>query len=252
MHTYNDALRMTIGSYVLYPGDTQNKMQRFHEIAPGVGAFAMKPGKEDCLAALGDFLSEIFEHQADRFTQYRYLADHQHRTVNDEPQIVSAGEVEYHIAKPNSKCVMVWMNPTREAVFRDKGFAYCHAVPLDGGRSLELEISVEIGAELVPYGGGRGHLFSKTWRAKIRSATFLTLERLREYLIGKVPANWPYPEGGSHYLLFEYDEIAPFIRMNISNLASLQQDGSRYMAFTCGWNELIACSGEGLAEESEI
>ena len=244
MHTYNDALRMTIGSYVLYPGDTQSKMQRFYEVAPGVGAYAIKPGNEACLTALGVFIHEILNHQCDKFTQYRYLADHQHRTVTDEPQVVSAGEVEYHIAKPASKCVMVWMNPVREAVFREKGFAYCHAVPQDGGRSLELEISVEIGAEIVPYGGGRGRLFSKTWRAKIRSAKFLTVERLREYLAGKVPANWQNPEGGSHYLLFEFDEIAPFVSLNVSNLARTHQDGSRYRAFTCGWNELTACVNE--------
>jgi predicted component of viral defense system (DUF524 family) len=245
MHTYNDALRMTIGSYVLYPGDTQSKMQRFHEIAPGVGAYAMKPGKEDCLAALGEFLSEIFEHQADRFTQYRYLADHQHRTVSDQPQVVGSGETEYRISQPGSTCVLIWMDPAREAVFKEKRFAYCRAIPREGSRPLELEISVQVGAELVPYGGGQGRdQISRNWRAKIRSAKFLTQQRLSDYLTGKVPPNWRMPAGASHYLLFEFDEMAPFLEMNLSGLAGLRQDGSRYMAFTCGWNELIECSQE--------
>ncbi len=49
MHTYNDAIRRTIGSYVLYPGDVgtsdwKNKVfSLYDEILPGVGAFAMKP-----------------------------------------------------------------------------------------------------------------------------------------------------------------------------------------------------------------
>lgn len=50
MHTYNDAIRRTIGSYVLYPGNGDN-LQKSHkifslydEILPGVGAFAIKPG----------------------------------------------------------------------------------------------------------------------------------------------------------------------------------------------------------------
>lgn len=49
MHTYNDAIRRTIGSYVLYPGninpvDKGNKVfSLYDEILPGVGAFAIKP-----------------------------------------------------------------------------------------------------------------------------------------------------------------------------------------------------------------
>ena len=49
MHTYNDAIRRTIGSYVLYPGEL-NLLDRkdtifklYDEILPGVGAFAIKP-----------------------------------------------------------------------------------------------------------------------------------------------------------------------------------------------------------------
>ena len=47
MHTYNDAIRSTIGSYVLYPGvDNKDKkpFSVYEEILPGVGAFAIKPG----------------------------------------------------------------------------------------------------------------------------------------------------------------------------------------------------------------
>lgn len=49
MHTYNDAIRRTIGSYVLYPGEyggesTGNEIFRLYdEVLPGVGAFSIKP-----------------------------------------------------------------------------------------------------------------------------------------------------------------------------------------------------------------
>lgn len=49
MHTYNDAIRRTIGSYVLYPGSNgDNKLNNksfrlYDEIVPGVGAFSIKP-----------------------------------------------------------------------------------------------------------------------------------------------------------------------------------------------------------------
>lgn len=49
MHTYNDAIRRTIGSYVLYPGIGnasdygEHVFSLYDEILPGVGAFAIKP-----------------------------------------------------------------------------------------------------------------------------------------------------------------------------------------------------------------
>lgn len=54
MHTYNDAIRCTAGSYVLYPGSddingTGNETFRLYdEILPGVGAFSIKPGTGVC------------------------------------------------------------------------------------------------------------------------------------------------------------------------------------------------------------
>ena len=52
MHTYNDAIRRTVGSYVLYPGvynegKGENKFSLYDEILPGVGAFSIKPSISD-------------------------------------------------------------------------------------------------------------------------------------------------------------------------------------------------------------
>lgn len=52
MHTYNDAIRRTIGSYILYPGSNDNKLKNecfslYDEIVPGVGAFSIKPSISD-------------------------------------------------------------------------------------------------------------------------------------------------------------------------------------------------------------
>lgn len=52
MHTYNDAIRNTIGSYILYPGDKnisnyqKSIFSNYDELLPGVGAFEIKPSKE--------------------------------------------------------------------------------------------------------------------------------------------------------------------------------------------------------------
>ena len=87
MHTYNEAIRRTVGSYVLYPGsdvrtdyqrhgDNRNVYRRYHEIIPGIGAFALKPkagsdnvdvGGVECLRR---FFYDFLVHQLSKFTQY--------------------------------------------------------------------------------------------------------------------------------------------------------------------------------------
>ena len=70
MHTYNDAIRRTIGSYVLYPGninhaDKGNKVfSLYDEILPGVGAFAIKPsisaqGEQELCRFISSLIEEI-------------------------------------------------------------------------------------------------------------------------------------------------------------------------------------------------
>ena len=63
MHTYNDAIRKTIGSYVLYPGTNKESTKLFNvydELLPGVGAFAIRPGDNGKgKNAIKTFISDI-------------------------------------------------------------------------------------------------------------------------------------------------------------------------------------------------
>lgn len=73
MHTYNDAIRKTIGSYVLYPGSQKDgvKYSVYDEILPGVGAFAIKPSNEDYgKKVLEDFLKDIIEFKSSQSSRY--------------------------------------------------------------------------------------------------------------------------------------------------------------------------------------
>ena len=73
MHTYNDAIRRTVGSFVLYPGDFDSKTKNyrlFEEVLPGVGAFAIKPSiQTDSENALKDFISEIIEARSRKYSR---------------------------------------------------------------------------------------------------------------------------------------------------------------------------------------
>jgi predicted component of viral defense system (DUF524 family) len=46
MHSYKDAVRRTAGAYIIYPGTEKLVRKGYHELIPGLGAFAIKPSKE--------------------------------------------------------------------------------------------------------------------------------------------------------------------------------------------------------------
>lgn len=68
MHAYKDAIRRTGGAYVLYPGnDRSEPMKGFHEIIPGLGAFAIRPSPtDDGTGALKSFIQDVVRHLLNR------------------------------------------------------------------------------------------------------------------------------------------------------------------------------------------
>lgn len=70
MHTYRDAIRRTAGAYVLYPGSEQRYFKGFHEVLPGLGAFAIRPSKEnDGTLELKNFIKDVLDHFLNRASQ---------------------------------------------------------------------------------------------------------------------------------------------------------------------------------------
>jgi len=75
MHAYKDAIRRTGGAYILYPGTEQSEKRGFHEIIPGLGAFALNPNDHvNNLPALEAFLDKIIAHLLDRSSQREHIA----------------------------------------------------------------------------------------------------------------------------------------------------------------------------------
>lgn len=90
MHAYKDAIRRTGGAYVLYPGNDQtHRMTGFHEIIPGLGAFAIRPERgDDGTNALKSFVQEIVSHLLNRASQrdrvsYRIFDIHKSKNENE-------------------------------------------------------------------------------------------------------------------------------------------------------------------------
>jgi predicted component of viral defense system (DUF524 family) len=81
MHAYRDAIKRSQGAYVLYPGRANEavKMQGFHEILPGLGAFGVAPdeyGVAQGLESLEKFLDEVLSHLGNRTTAQERVSYH--------------------------------------------------------------------------------------------------------------------------------------------------------------------------------
>lgn len=77
MHSYKDAIRRTAGAYVLYPGASGKVYKRkgFHELIPGLGAFAIRPAKTDNgREELKRFLTDVVAHFQNRASQREKIA----------------------------------------------------------------------------------------------------------------------------------------------------------------------------------
>lgn len=86
MHAYKDAIRRTGGAYVLYPGDKTLNRKGFHEIIPGLGAFPVRPSKNDSgIGELKSFILEIIEHFLNRASQRERIAFRTYDVYKNEP-----------------------------------------------------------------------------------------------------------------------------------------------------------------------
>ena len=101
MHTYNDAIRRTVGSYVLYPGNENNfnrneQSSVYDEILPGVGAFAIRPGNKNAgHEEIKKFVRQIIDFKANE-------ASRKSRSTYFENMVISSAS-QNNLVKPTPK-----------------------------------------------------------------------------------------------------------------------------------------------------
>lgn len=117
MHAYKDAIRRTGGAYILYPGtDNQEPLKGFHEIIPGLGAFAIRPTAGNTgIIELSKFVDSVINHLLDRASQREFVAvksNEIHKRKKKEflddnvtPNILSEPMPEYFDIEKNEKII---------------------------------------------------------------------------------------------------------------------------------------------------
>jgi len=84
MHAYKDAIRRTVGAYILYPGDKEQIFSNYHELLPGLGAFAISPSKaKKGTEGLKDFLYAIVDQIFNRASQREKISYHIYDTLKE-------------------------------------------------------------------------------------------------------------------------------------------------------------------------
>lgn len=87
MHAYRDSIRRTAGAFILYPGvgEGHRRYRSFHEILPGIGAFAIHPSQTSGgLEELRRFLKEVTEHFLNRTSRREKLSYYTYRVNRPE------------------------------------------------------------------------------------------------------------------------------------------------------------------------
>ena len=129
MHTYNDAIRRTVGSYVLYPGDFDSNTKNyrlFEEVLPGVGAFAIKPSiQDDSEHLLKDFIYEIIEACSRKYSRLNRMLSYNNLVIG-EPAISDLDKRTYGKEKDNKNihdnlCVIGYLRPNYYEILSKAG-----------------------------------------------------------------------------------------------------------------------------------
>lgn len=90
MHAYKDAIRRTVGAYIIYPGSTTRApFREFHELIPGLGAFALSPSvQEDGIESLKKFIQEVAFHFTNRCSQRETYSFYTYEIMKNDPDSI--------------------------------------------------------------------------------------------------------------------------------------------------------------------
>jgi len=105
MHAYKDAIRRTAGAYIIYPGSKTKTHKGFHELIPGLGAFAVSPlNNGNGLEHVKQFIINVLDHYTNRTTQREFYSFYKYKILKDPPEISLHERLpEYSILKSEKK-----------------------------------------------------------------------------------------------------------------------------------------------------
>lgn len=217
MHCYNDAIRRTRGSYILFPGppDTKDgkkslKYLHYHEVLPGVGAFRLLPAFQDGKPsneggdALKEFLRDVLENQEDQFSQRARIEHQTTQVVMELPSKIHRDRFTYDetgICDITTPVLIGYFRSDAVSICAKKQVFYFYAKKGNNGYALPVGLSA--GIPFLPYSesGWLG------WKSFVENITVVSGEA-----IGKMLGISSYTPTAESYFLVSYgkpETLAP-------------------------------------------
>jgi hypothetical protein len=201
MHAYRDAIRRSEGAYILYPGGTNDptRFQGFHEILPGLGAFALKPGANGeavGLQHLSRFMDEVIGHVCNRATA-REQSSYHHFQVYRSDESGGGVSIESPLPEretfgnerpvpPAEHSVLVgWCDSEQQLDWIRRTGLYNFRAGLRRG-SIRLEPVIADARHLLLHGQGN-KAWPGLWRVKHRGPRIFTADELLKRGYPSVP-----------------------------------------------------------------
>lgn len=214
MHAYRDAIKRSQGAYVLYPGRSSHptRFGGFHEILPGLGAFAVAPndaGKAQGMSALSEFLEESLAHLCNRATaqersSYHLRDAYRNELVPRSGSSISWPEVDVFDANlralpPAEHFVMIaWRYHTAQLAWTQaNGIAVVSLGTVSSSWRFQTELS---GIRHLLLHSGANEALKGLWRVKTPGYRVLTDADL-------VAIGYPFTGAGGIHAIFDVDLI---------------------------------------------
>lgn len=215
MHAYKDAIRRTVGAYVLYPGTEKDENIGFHEIIPGLGAFPVRPSKYSTgIDELRTFVLNVVKHFLNRTSQ-REKAAYRIYDIHKEPP-TEASELRealpeiYHANRgliPDETFVAVgFYNSPEHLKWIKKNKVYnFRADMVQGALSLNEKT---VGAKFLLLHTHKEDNSGEIWKIKGSGVKVWSKKTMRKL-------GYPNPKPKEYYLVFELEEVTEPELLNI-------------------------------------
>ncbi len=210
MHAYKDAIRRTVGAYVLYPGTKTYKRRGFHEIIPGLGAFPVSPSNDGSgVDTIGQFVRDVVDHFCNRASQRENLSYHEYKTHSESDPKVREKQALYDLLpekisgdriNPPQKDMTVlvgYFNKKQYPWIEESGL---YNIRIDKTNGLEKYSESEMKAQYLLLHGESGLETKDLWIITGETPSLMSKQELLD-------AGYPTTPSQEYYLVFRIKRI---------------------------------------------
>lgn len=218
MHAYKDAIKRSAGAYVLYPGtENPDPFLNFHEIIPGLGAFAISPRNNNVSLFLA-FIDDVIENFLNRTSQRERMQHHRYQDLQ-----VSSSNVFDELPEPKDNertlpdetFVLVGYTRKENTNWISEKMLYPARIGTKAKGSIILDKNVVSARYLLSYNAHDQQLFKIDVKEGIKIVT-------KEELVS-VPYEYKNPHH-DNYMLFHLKEVESELKGYSFNIKQLNKE----------------------------